>query len=98
MKPTMPQDQSRAAATSTRASSAQADPAAPPWWRVGMVWLVVGGPALVVVASLATAVVAWRGADEVLVHTASAREVPVRPTSETPALTARNHAATAAAR
>ena len=69
---------------------------APPWWRVGMVWLVVGGPAVVVVASLGTAVVAYRGADEVLVNTASAREVPVRPTAETPALTARNHAATAA--
>ena len=68
----------------------------PPWWRVGMVWLVVGGPAVVVVASLGTAVVAYRGADEVLVNTASAREVPVRPSAETPALTARNHAATAA--
>ena len=68
-----------------------------PWWRVGMVWLVVGGPAVVVVASLGTAVVAYRGADEVLLETASARDVPVRPTGQTPALTARNHAATAAA-
>jgi hypothetical protein len=67
-----------------------------PWWRYRMVWLVVGGPAIVVVASLGTAVVAYRGADEVLVNTASARDVPVRPTSQTPALTARNHAATAA--
>ncbi len=68
-----------------------------PWWRVGMVWLVVGGPAVVVVASLGTAVVAYRGADVVLLETASARDVPVRPTGQTPALTARNHAATAAA-
>jgi len=68
-----------------------------PWWRVGMVWLVVGGPAAVVVASLGTAVVAYRGADVVLLETASARDVPVRPTGQTPALTARNHAATAAA-
>lgn len=73
-------------------------PEQPPWWRVGMVWLVLGGPALVVVASLATVVLAYRGADPVLVETASAREVPVRPTAETPALTARNHAATAAGR
>jgi hypothetical protein len=71
--------------------------AAGPWWRVGMVWLVLGGPAVVVVASLVTAVVAYRGADEVLVNTPSARILPVRPTSETPAMTARNHAATAAA-
>jgi len=62
-----------------------------------MVWLVVGGPAVVVVASLATAVLAYRGADELLVQTASARDVPVRPNGQTPALTARNHAATAAA-
>jgi hypothetical protein len=68
-----------------------------PWWRVGMVWLVFGGPAVVVVASLGTAVVAYRGADVVLLETASARDVPVRPTGQTPALTARNHAATAAA-
>ena len=68
-----------------------------PWWRFGMVWLVLGGPAVVVVASLATAVVAYVGADEVLVNTPSARVLPVQPTSETPALTARNHAATATA-
>jgi uncharacterized protein len=73
-------------------------PAAPPWWRVGMVWLVVGGPAVVVVASIWTGVVAYRGADEVLVKTQSARDVPVQPTGTTPALTARNHAATAAPR
>lgn len=71
--------------------------AAPPWWRVGMVWLVVGGPAVVVVASIATGVIAYRGADEVLVTAPSARQAPVQPTGATPALTARNHAATAAA-
>lgn len=68
----------------------------PPWWRVGMVWLVLGGPALVVVASLGTAVVAYLGADEVLVDTPSARHAPVQPTGQTPAVAARNHAATAA--
>ena len=71
------------------------EPAAAPWWRVGMVWLVLGGPAVVVVASLVTAVVAYRGADEVLVETPSARHAPVKPTAQTPALQARNHAATA---
>lgn len=69
-----------------------------PWWRVGMVWLVLGGPAVVVVASVVTAVVAYRGADEVLVEPPSARHAPVQPTAETPAVTARNHAATAAER
>lgn len=68
-----------------------------PWWRVGMVWLVLGGPAVVVVASIGTAVVAYLGADEVLVNTPSARHAPVQPTGNTPAVAARNHAATAAA-
>ena len=67
-----------------------------PWWRYRMVWLVVGGPAIVVLASLGTAVVAYRGADVVLTEISSARDVPVRPTSTTPAEKARNHAATAA--
>ena len=34
-----------------------------PWWRVPMVWLVVGGAALVVVASVVTLVIAVHGAD-----------------------------------
>jgi hypothetical protein len=29
-----------------------------PWWRVGVMWLVVGGPAVVVVAGLSMVVVA----------------------------------------
>ncbi|MEF7613872.1 hypothetical protein V4F39_08115 [Aquincola sp. MAHUQ-54] len=37
-----------------------------PWWRVPMVWLVIGGPAVVVVAGIATAVIALRGADVVI--------------------------------
>jgi hypothetical protein len=66
-----------------------------PWWRVGFVWLVVGGPLAVVVASLVTAVIAVRGADEVL------HEVPraqsgrdAAALAATPAMQARNHAAT----
>lgn len=37
-----------------------------PWWRVGMVWLVLCGPALVVVAGIATTVIAVAGADAAL--------------------------------
>ena len=69
--------------------------ASTPWWRVGMVWLVLSGPALVVVAGIGTAVIAYRNADEVLTETASARTLPVRPDTMTPAHQARNHAATA---
>lgn len=80
--------------SSTRPQAA--GPERAPWWRVGMVWLVIGGPLAVVVASLTTAFIAWHGADEVLVETPSARIVPTsQVNSETPALVARNHAATA---
>ena len=51
-----------------------------PWWRVGMVWLVIGGPLAVVLAGIATAVIAFSGADTVV------------STSSTPAMQARNHA------
>jgi hypothetical protein len=62
-----------------------------------MMWLVVGGPAAAVVASLATVVVAYRNVDPVVQDLPSAAQV-VRPTSTTPAHQARNHAATAAPR
>jgi hypothetical protein len=52
-----------------------------PWWRVGIVWLVVGGPLTVVIASIATIVIAVSGADE-LVNTDTA--------SAKPAIQARN--------
>jgi uncharacterized protein len=37
-----------------------------PWYRYPMVWLVIGGPAVVVVAGIVTAVIAYRGADPVV--------------------------------
>lgn len=59
-----------------------------PWWRVGMMWMVVGGPLAVVVAGVATAVIAARGADPVL--TPAERGA----FAERPALAGRNHAGT----
>ena len=56
-----------------------------------MMWLVVGGPLLVVVAAIATAVIAVRGADPLLKVTETQ---PTRATA--PAVQARNHAATPA--
>jgi uncharacterized protein len=58
-----------------------------PWWRFGIVWLALALPALVVVASLFTAGLAWRHADAVVVD--------VTP-GGVPAVHARNHAATSA--
>ncbi len=66
-----------------------------PWWRVGMVWLVLAGPAVVVVAALLTAAVAWHGADVVI--DAVGTNAKNRHAPEAPAVLARNHAGTAAA-
>jgi uncharacterized protein len=52
-----------------------------PWWRHGMVWLVISGPAVVIVAGIATLVIAITHPD------------PVLKTIETPAVQARNHVA-----
>ena len=35
----------------------------PPWWRFAMVWLVLAGPALVIVAGFATMAIAFAHAD-----------------------------------
>jgi hypothetical protein len=61
-----------------------------PWWQVGMLWLIIGGPLLVVVASLITAVIAYRGADPVLDEYLSASPSPAKVDSDAPALRARN--------
>jgi hypothetical protein len=60
-----------------------------PWWRVGMVWLVIAGPLAVVLAGVVTTVVAVGGADAV-VSTAPRAQAG----AAAPALQARNHAAT----
>ena len=58
------------------------------WWRYGIMWLVIGGPAAVVVASLATGFIALQGADPIIATPAAGVGAYV------PALQGRNHAAT----
>ena len=68
-----------------------------PWWKEPMCWLVLSGPLAVVIASLATAVVAWKHIDPLIQEDrAEAAQVaptgpPTAPTA--PALQGRNHAA-----
>lgn len=82
----------------SRKSHPAGAPAVTPWWSVGVVWLVIGGPLVVVVAAVATAVIAVRGADPVLDTAPRANAASATaPTATTPAVQARNHAATAAA-
>jgi len=73
---------------------------APPWWRFPIVWFVLAGPALVVVAGFATMAIAYRHADVVLEETATRTTASGndRDRSTAPALQARNHAATPPAR
>ena len=68
-----------------------------PWWRYKMVWLVISGPATVVVAGIVTMVLAWTHVDPVLDEPASAAaRVAAAKTAAAPAQQARNHAATPA--
>ncbi|MGZ5184355.1 MAG: nitrogen fixation protein FixH [Caldimonas sp.] len=85
-------------ASSPAVTSRPAAVAAAPWWRFAMVWFVLAGPAVVVVAALATATVAFRNADTVVVEAAphAAGDAARLSGATTPALQARNHAATPA--
>ena len=61
-----------------------------PWWRVGMLWLVIGGPLIVVVAAIATLFIALSHPDPVL-------SAPTgESASQRPALQGRNLAASPA--
>lgn len=61
----------------------------PPWWKLPIVWLVIGGPAVVVVASLFTVGIAVKHVDPVLDTSVG----QVKSAVEEPAVRARNHAA-----
>ena len=70
-----------------------------PWWRHGHVWLLIAGPAAVVVASLATAWLAVNGQDPVVAEDYYRRGLEMNKTlaaekATLPALQGRNHAAT----
>lgn len=58
------------------------------WWHYPIVWLVVGGPAVVVVAAISTVVIAYTHVDPVMDISA-----PATHSGEMPAVTGRNRAA-----
>ncbi len=60
------------------------------WWRLPIVWMVIAGPALVVVAGFATLALALIYPDPVLSTAPNAGK------SDLPAVQGRNHAATPA--
>lgn len=73
---------------------------AQPWWKFGHVWLVIAGPAIVVVAGFVTLYLAVTRPDPVVSEDyyrqglEISKTVAVHPSSLAPALQARNHAAT----
>ncbi len=75
-------------------------PQGQPWYREPMMWMVLGGPLLVVIASLITYVLIVRGSDPVLERDpiSEAERVgkeltPEQRESLLPAIKARNHVA-----
>ncbi len=73
-----------------------------PWWRYPLVWLVISGPAVVVVAGIITTWIAVRSQDPVVDENYYQKGLNINKTlaeqerlrALTPALKGRNHAAT----
>jgi hypothetical protein len=67
---------------------------APAWWRFGMVWMVLAGPAVVVVASGITFYLAAVGQDPLLTVNPRTAQQARQGITHVPAMQGRNHAAT----
>ena len=72
-----------------------------PWWRHGHVWLIIAGPAAVVVAGVITAWIAVASPDPVVAADYYRRGIEINATKARerallPAMQGRNHAATPA--
>lgn len=72
-----------------------------PWWKYGHVWLLISGPAAVVVAGLVTAWIAIAAPDPVVAQDYYRQGIEInkqlaRERAMLPAMQGRNHAATPA--
>jgi hypothetical protein len=81
--------------TLTQSNASQAKP----WWSFGMVWMIIAGPAVVVVAAFATLYLAITIPDPVLPTEAlnprnALQNQSKQDAAMAPAMQARNHAAT----
>ena len=76
---------------------------AAPWWKHGHVWLLIAGPAAVVIAGFATMAIAMKTEDPIVVPDYYRQGIEINKTlasqdkSRLPALQGRNHAATPSA-
>jgi len=81
-------------------TSTPPSPTPQPWWKYGHVWLLIAGPAIVVVAGFITLWLAMRQPDPVLAEDYYQRGLNInqtlqqQDTSMLPAVKGRNHAAT----
>ncbi len=86
--------------SSSAAMGAPSPGASQPWWKFGHMWMVIGGPAIVVVASFFTLYLAITRPDPVMDENYYQKGVDINkalakdPNSLAPAMQARNHAAT----
>jgi hypothetical protein len=80
--------------------SNQASSVSLPWWKFGYVWLVISGPAVVVVAGFVTLYLAITRPDPLVAQDYYRQGIEInkalesRASSLAPAVQARNHAAT----
>ena len=85
---------------STVASNASEPSGSAPWWQFGHVWLVLAGPAVVIVAGFITLWLAMARPDPVVVDDYYQRGIDINKTLEKvdpsmlPAVKGRNHAVT----
>ena len=75
-------------------SSAPQQQVSEPWWKYGHMWMVVGGPLIVVVACIVTIVLTVLNPDPVYSDDSADEH---NKAALTPAMQARNHAATGGA-
>lgn len=75
----------------------------PPWWKFGHVWLVISGPAVVIVAGFVTLYLALSRPDHIVSEDYYQKGIEINKTlkgdasSLAPAIQGRNHAATGVA-
>jgi uncharacterized protein len=80
--------------------SHEPQPPAQPWWKFGLVWMVISGPAIVVVAGFVTLYIALRYPEQVIDEDYYRKGMEINKTLENPAaslapaLQERNHAQT----
>lgn len=85
---------------SVSSSPPPVEPHSGPWWKHGLMWLVVSGPAVVVVASFVTIYLAVSRPDPVYTDAQRPVQAAAQPADASapaelaPAMQARNHAAT----